>query len=156
MKNHHVKNERAPIPVAADIPEPSLSHWGYTCIVHLASIEQLLICICMCEKLKSLRAYSCPVLQRIRSLLQKRTRYQSSKWMDAYFFTAFVFFVSINYRSLHRHFQYRCGCSNCCLFFWRNLAYKTEQDMKADERAVLKDPTWPDEVQRLGRAGWAA
>lgn len=60
-----------------------LSHWSYTCIIHLPSIEQLLIYICMCEKLNSLRGYGSSVLQRIRSLLQQRPRYSSSKRMDA-------------------------------------------------------------------------
>lgn len=154
MKNHHVKNERAPVPVFVDIHEPSLSHWGYTCVIHLASIERLLIYICMCEKkLKSLRGYGSSALQRIRPLLQKRTRYRSSNWKDAYFFTAFVFFVSMNYRSLHRHFQYRCGCSNYCFFFWRNLHLQNRAGYESRWTCCLKGPSvtsWSSKVRSSG------
>lgn len=154
MKNHHVKNERAPVPVFVDIHEPSLSHWGYTCVIHLASIERLLIYICMCEKkLKSLRGYGSSALQRIRPLLQKRTRYRSSNWKDAYFFTAFVFFVSMNYRSLHRHFQYRCGCSNYCFFFWRNLHLQNRAGYGSRWTCCLKGPnvtSWSSKVRSSG------
>lgn len=116
--------------------------------------ERLLIYICMCEKkLKSLRGCGSSVLQRIRSLLQKRTRYQSSKGIDAYFFTAFVFFVSMNYRSSHRHFQYRCGCSNYCLFFWRNLHLQNGAGYESWWTCCLKGPSvtsWSSKVRSSG------
>lgn len=139
-------------PGSVDVHELSLSHWGYTCITHLASIVWLLLCICMYEKkLKSLRGCGSSGLQRIGSLLQRRTRYQT----DAYFFTAHVFFVwatdhctgisSIGVAAVITAYSFEGTC-----------AYKTQQAGKADEHAVHKGPVWPAEVQRLGTEEWAA
>jgi len=73
--------------------------------------------------------------------------------MDAYFFTAFVFFVSMNDRSLHRHFQYRCGCSNYCLFFWKNLHLQNRAGHESRWTCSLKGPnvtSWSSKVRNSG------
>lgn len=78
---------------------------------------------------------------------------QISKWMVAYFFTALLFFVwatdhctgisSIGVAAVITAYSSEGTC-----------AYKTEQPVKADERAVQKGPVWPAEVQRLGTEEW--
>lgn len=70
------------------------------------------------------------------------------------FFYSFCFLCEHElHRSLHRHFQYRCGCSNYCLFFWRNLHLQNRAGYESRWTCCLKEPSvtsWSSKVRNSG------
>lgn len=67
-------------------------------------------------------------------------------------------FLCTSCRSLHRHFQYRCGCSNYCSFFWRNLCLQNTAGCESRWTCCPEGPSvasWSSKIRNRGTSGLA-